>query len=80
MPTRKAVILNATISGGEKRVNCKIRAIETTLSPSIPPVFSNYEVIDTPETVQLPDGNYEISVNGEQIPVSKQSGAFLARA
>jgi len=81
MSTREQVIFSATIVSDGKRVECKVRAVKTTLAPSMPPAFSEYGVMNSDETDRLPDGdNYELHIsNGDRIPLKKQHGFFLAR-
>ena len=81
MSSRETVIFSGTIISGDKQVGCKVRATKTTLGSSIPPVFSEYSVMNSDVIDRLPDGdNYEVQLsNGERIPVRREQGQFLAR-
>jgi hypothetical protein len=77
------VVFSGTIIGKDQQVECKVRAVKTTLdgAPDVPPAFSEYRVMDSNMTAGLPDGdNYEIHLsNGERIPVRRENGQFLGR-
>lgn len=78
---KEIVIFSGVIVGEGRRVECKVRAVKTTLdgAPEIPPAFSEYRVMNSDATDRLPDGdNYEIHLtNGEHIPVRRCGGHFL---
>ena len=80
---KEIVIFSGVIVGEGKRVECKVRAVKTTLdgAPEVPPAFSEYRVMDSDLTDKLPDSNnYEIHLsNGESIPVRRSAGNFLGR-
>jgi hypothetical protein len=82
MSTKETVIFSGAIVSNDQRVECRVRAIKTTLDPTIPPAFSEYTVMNSDVTDRLPDGdNYEIHLSdGERIPVRRQHGHFLARS
>jgi len=81
MSRKETVIFSGMIVSGDKQVGCKVRATKTTLGSNIPPVFSEYSVMNSDVTDWLPDGdNYEVHLsNGERIPVRREHGHFLAR-
>jgi hypothetical protein len=62
-------------------VECKVRATKATLDadPSVPPVFSEYSIMESSETAKLPDGDYEVLANGEIKKVRRTAGRFVAR-
>ena len=74
------VILNATVFGEGRSVECKVRAIENRLpAANMPPAYSEMRVMTSDAVAALPDGLYEILVNNERIPVRRERGEFLAR-
>lgn len=74
------VILNAVVVGEGRSVECKVRAIENRLpGANLPPAYSEMRVMTSNAVAALPDGLYEIHVNGERIPVRREHGDFLAR-
>jgi hypothetical protein len=78
---KEPVVLGGVIVGGERRVECKIRAtkITTVGDPAAPPVFCDYRVMKSNETNALPDGDYEILTNGQTIKVKLKNERFVAR-
>jgi len=83
MNMRELVVFGGVIVGEGIRVECKVRAVKTTLNgaPDVPPAFSEYRVMDSDLTDRLADGeDYEIHLsNGERTPVKRQAGQFLRR-
>jgi hypothetical protein len=76
---KQTAIFRGTIVGSGHRVECKVRATKTTLDESAPPAFSNYRIMNSHLTDNLPDGDYEVLVNGERIRVKHQDGHFVGR-
>jgi hypothetical protein len=78
---KEMVISSGTIVGENQQVECKVRATKTTLGgdPSIPPEFSDYRIMDSDVTDRLPDGDYELLVNGQRIRLRRNGGRFLGR-
>jgi len=75
---KQTVIFNGTIVGEGQRVECKVRATKTTLD-TLPPVFSDYRMMDTDVTDRLPDGEYEMLANGARSRFRRNGGRFLSR-
>jgi hypothetical protein len=77
----ETVFFSGTIIGEGHRVDCTVRAIKYTLDldPDAPPEFANYHILDSPETVKLPDGDYEVQANGFKIRCKLNRGRFLWR-
>ena len=78
---KETVFFSGTIVGEGHRVDCKIRATKNTLDidPDAPPEFSDYDIMDSPATVKLPDGDYEVLANGAKIRCKLNRGRFLWR-
>ena len=72
------VTLNGRIIGEGYILECKVRAVKTTLDedPYAPPAFSDYRVWNSDETDRLPDGEYELLVNGQRILLRRQAWRF----
>lgn len=78
MQQKDIVFVRAIIRGEGREVACGIRATKTTL-PGAPAAFSNYSVISSNETDNLPDGNYVVHLeSGEETPIAKKNGYFVA--
>ena len=75
---QETIIFNGTIIGEGQRVECEVRATNTTLDGD-PPVFSDYRIMESDVTDRLPDGNYELLVNRERTRFSREAGQFLSR-
>jgi hypothetical protein len=76
---KETVYFSGTLVGEGHRIDCTVRAIKTTpdLDPDAPPEFSNYDILDSPVTVKLPDGDYEVLANGFKIRCKLNRGRFL---
>jgi hypothetical protein len=76
------VVLDGIIVGQGHRFKCKVRAIKTTLddSPSNPPAYSDYRVMDSVGMNKLPDGDYEVLVGEERMNIRWEDSRFRARA
>jgi hypothetical protein len=79
---KETVFFSATIVGEGRRVACKVRATKSTmdLDPDAPPEFSGYDIVDSADTVRLPDGEYEVLTNGQTIRCKLSRGRFVWRA
>jgi hypothetical protein len=78
---KEMVFFPGTIVGEGLRVDCTVRATKTTLDldPDAPPEFSNYDILHSPATVRLPDGDYEVLANGFKIRCKLNRGRFVWR-
>jgi hypothetical protein len=78
---KDTVFFSGTLVGEGHRIDCTVRATKTTLDldPDAPPEFSNYDILDSPATVRLPDGDYEVRANGFKIRCKLNRGRFLWR-
>jgi len=78
---KERVYFSGTIVGEGHRVDCQVRATKSTLDldPDAPPEFSDYDIIDSPATVKLPDGDYEVLANGFKIRCRLNRGRFQWR-
>jgi hypothetical protein len=81
MSVKERVFFSGIIVGDAQRVECEIQATKSTLGgvPPFPPAFSDYRIMDSEATRRLPDGDYEVLVNGERIQVKRKGGYFLAQ-
>jgi len=75
------VVLNGVIVGQGHHFKCKVRATKTTPdnSPSSPPAYSDYRVMDSVGMNKLPDGDYEVLVGEERIDIRWEDGRFRTR-
>ena len=73
---QESIMFSGIIIGERQRMECRVRATRTTLDTD-PAVFSDYRVMESDATDRLPDGNYELCVNGEKIRFKRNSGRFL---
>jgi hypothetical protein len=76
---QESIMFRGIIVGERQRMDCKVRATKTTLDTD-PAVFSDYRVMESDATDILPDGEYELWVNGEKIRFRRNSGRFLLRS
>ena len=80
---KETVFFDGKIVGEGHSVDCTVRGTKTTLDldPDAPPEFSDYDIVDSPATVKLPDGDYEVLLaNGYKIRCKLSRGRFLWRA
>ena len=75
------VVLDGIIVGQGHRFKCKVRATKTAPddSPSSPPAYSDYRVMDSVGMNKLPDGDYELLVGKERINFKWEDGRFRTR-
>ena len=78
---KEDVSLNGIIVGHGYHIECIIRVTKTTLDsyPSAPPAYSDYRIMDSAVIDKLPDGDYEILVGDERLPLRKVNGRFRER-
>ncbi len=74
MTQPRRVYLNGTITGEGHRVECKVEATEKTAEGDVS--YSDYRIIENPETARLSDGNYEVEVSGQQFWLRRTNGRF----
>ena len=75
---QETIIFRGTIIGEGRRVACEVRATKTTLDGDSP-VFSEYRIVESDLTDELPDGNYELLVNRVRTRFSRDAGRFFSR-
>jgi len=76
---KETVFFEGKIVGEGHSADCAVRATKTTLDldPDAPPEFSDYDIVDSVETVRLPDGDYEVLLaNGYKIRCKISRGRF----
>jgi hypothetical protein len=73
------VILTGTLIGAGKRLDCHVRAVQTTIDSTIPPAFSAFRIVESDAMDGLPDGDdYELHVStGTRIQFRRRRGQFL---
>ena len=73
---QETVTFSGLIIGEHQRVECEVRTTKIMLETD-PPVFSDYRIVESDATDQLPDGNYELFANGQRIQFTRNSGRFV---
>jgi hypothetical protein len=64
--------------GKTGRLNCEVRATKNTddADPSAPPVLSEIRVTESDAISKLPDGDYQLLVDGKLVHVKREDGCF----
>lgn len=73
---KERVSFLGVIRGQEQEATCTVDAIKTTLPGAEVSALSNYSIRNVSRP--LPDGNYEMTVQGETIRVRLNNGFWLA--
>jgi len=68
---------HGVLSGEGHEAECIVSAIKVTPRPDGPSVYARYSVHNVSKT--LPEGDYQLFVSGETIPVRFHGGRWLAR-
>ncbi len=78
---QETVMFSGTIVCERQRVECTVRATKTIFDkdPSARPLVSGYGIMESDATDSLPDGDYELLVNRERIPLRRNDGRFYSR-
>jgi hypothetical protein len=71
------VYFDAIIIGLAQRTPCKVRAIRQTSDNNC--TVSGHTIIEDTKTDKLPNGNYDIQVEGKQFAFKLRSGKFSPR-
>ena len=74
--TREPVILPGILRGSGHEVACTVRATKVSLLGSHAVAYCEYSIAHTSKP--LSEGNYQLSVNAETIPVRLQDGYWLS--
>jgi hypothetical protein len=75
---REPVVLNGVLRGQGREIACRASAVKVTM-PGDPRMFEyvDYRLLDAGD---LPDGDYELFVEGRKIPLRRKDGNFLSAA
>jgi len=82
MPShRKLAFLSGILRGEGRQRECRIRATKVTmqvdeLMPSPPIAYANLAIVDLDD---FPDGNYEVTFDGQKELLTKKNRHYLAR-
>lgn len=77
MPSgRVQVTLEGIIKGQDIEATCRISAVRVTHPSGIDSRLTHLKILNTSES--LPDGNYEVVVDGKSEPVKLQNGLWLS--
>jgi hypothetical protein len=75
--TREPVSFPGKLHGAELEADCTVRATKVSL-PDASGVFAYVDYLIENVSKQLPDGLYQLSVNGETISVNRKNGFWLS--
>lgn len=75
---REPVSFAGMLRGQGHEANCTVRATKVSLPGSSDFTYINYSIEGVSET--LPEGEYQITVNGQVIAVRYQNGHWLSAA
>ena len=67
-------ILAGTIRGQGGRTTCIVSAVKSILRGSKDVIYSDYRVRDVSDNLE--DGNYQLTVNGETLPLHLENGRW----
>jgi hypothetical protein len=74
--TRESVSFPGILRGNGHEANCTVGAAKVSLPGTSVSQLAEYSIIAVEKT--LPSGNYELSANGETIPLQYQNGFWTA--
>ena len=57
--------------------HCSVWATKVTLPGANVAMYAEYTIDDVSE--ELPDGNYSVTANGENIPIARRKGFWVSR-
>ena len=78
MSRRELVELSGILRGAGHETSCTLRATKVSLPGSGAAAYTNYSMKAVSEA--LPDGNYDLLVDGETHGIILSNGHWLARA
>jgi len=78
MSRRELVELSGILRGAGREASCILRATKVSLPGSGAVAYTNYSMKAVSEA--LPDGDYELIVNGDAIRLVLSNGHWLAQA
>jgi hypothetical protein len=74
--SREVVRFRGTLRGKGHEADCVVSAIKVSLPGSGVSAYSRYDIVSLSKSV--PDGRYDLSVNGQVIALRYQCGHWLA--
>jgi len=78
MSKRELVEFSGLLSGSGRQASCTVCATKVSLPGSGAVAYANYSMKTVSEA--LPDGDYDLLVNGETVRLVLSNGHWLARA
>jgi hypothetical protein len=71
------IYLRGAIVGLAQRMPCRVRAFRTTADANC--TDSGHAIIEDTKTDKLPDGDYDLQIDGRQLPFKRKDGKFSSR-
>jgi hypothetical protein len=71
------VYFEGAIIGLAQRIPCKVRAIRAAADENW--TDSDHAIIEDTKTDKLPDGDYDLQIDGRQLPLKRMNGKFSLR-
>jgi hypothetical protein len=71
------VYFQGTLIGLAKRMPCRVRAFRTTTDENC--TDSGHAIVEDTKTDKLPDGDYDLQIDGRQLPFKRKNGTFSPR-
>jgi hypothetical protein len=71
------VYFEGAIIGLAQRIPCKVRAIRAAADENW--TDSDHAIIEDTKTDKLPDGDYDLQIDGRQLPLKRKDGKFSLR-
>jgi hypothetical protein len=76
--TRERVTLQGLLHDRGLEATCRVFATKVTIAGGSDFGYGNYQIDSASVSPSLPDGSYQLSVNGELIPIRFLNGDWLS--